>query len=78
MTAGPSLLTAFFFLPPYFEEAGFDTLQVGGQKVDILWLIPITEAERKFAAERGSQALEDLMAQKELDRVVNESRSSIV
>jgi len=78
MTAEPSLLTAFFFLPPYFEETGFDTLQLGGQKVDILWLVPITEAERKFATEHGSQALEDLMSQKELDRVVDESRRSIV
>jgi hypothetical protein len=60
MTAKPSLLTSFFFLPPYFEEKGFDSLKLGRSKVDILWLVPITEAERVYAAKHGSERLEKL------------------
>lgn len=78
MTPKPSLLTSFFFLPPYFEPEGFDSLKVGRNKVDILLLIPITEAERKYAIKRGSAALKRLMAKKNLDPVVNERRKSLV
>lgn len=78
MTATPSLLTDFFFLPPYFEQPGFDTLTLEGDNVDILWLIPITGAERDFAITNGSQALEDLFAEKELSPVVDEARESLV
>jgi len=78
MTAKPSLLTNFFFLPPYFEKEGFDTLEIGGDKVNILWLIPITDAELHYKLEHGGRALEELFSQKELDPVVDESRKSLV
>jgi len=78
MTEKPSLLTSFFFLPPYFEPEEFDTLRVQGDEVDILMLLPITEAEREYAIEHGSDALEELMSESEFDPVVNEDRKSLV
>ncbi len=78
MTAGPSLLTSFFFLPPYFEAEDFDTLKIEGDPVQILMLLPITEAEREYAVAHGSQALEDLMSESEFDPVVDESRRSLI
>lgn len=78
MTAKPSLLTSFFFLPPYYETEGFTDLELSGDKVDFLWMIPITEAERHFAVSHGSQALEKEFERADLSRVVDESRRSIV
>ena len=78
MTAKPSLLTSFFFLPPYFEPEGFTELYLDGDRVDFLWLIPITEAERQFAVKNGSVALEKRFAKANLPLAVNESRKSIV
>ncbi len=74
MTAKPSLLTAFFSLPPYLEREAFDSLRVDGEDVNILWMIPITEAEREFAERNGSKALEALIVERELRPVVNEER----
>jgi hypothetical protein len=78
MTAQPSLLTSFFFLPPYHESADFGELTLEGDRVDFLWLVPITEAERAFAVEHGSRELEMLMENAELSHVLDESRSSVV
>jgi hypothetical protein len=78
MTATPSLLTSFFFVPPYFEADGFTDLQLDGDKVDFLWMIPITEAEREFAVKHGSEALERKFGEINLSQVVDESRKSVV
>jgi hypothetical protein len=78
MTAKPSLLTSYFFLPPYFEDEDFGGLQLDGDLVDFLWMVPITEAEREFAREHGSQALEDRMREVDLSHILDESRKSIV
>jgi hypothetical protein len=78
MTARPSELTGFFFLPPYFEKPEFDTLEVNGDKVDILWLVPITEAERLYAIEHGGEALEAVLMEADVDPAINESRRSMV
>ena len=78
MTAKPSLLTSFFFMPPYFEDEQFGTLQLDGDGVDFLWMVPITEAEREFAVTHGSQALEDRMRDAGLSHILDESRKSIV
>jgi len=78
MTATPSSLTSYFFLPPYFEAKRFGGLKLGGDAVDFLWMIPITEAEREFAMEHGSQALEDKLEEAEMSQVVDESRLSLV
>ena len=78
ITAEPSLLTNFFFLPPYFEAEDFDTLSLDDDPVNILWLVPITDAEVQYKLEHGGQALEDLFTEKELDPVVDERRGSLV
>ena len=78
MTAKPSLLTSYFFLPPSFESEGFTDLELDGDKVDFLWMVPITEAEREFAVKHGSAALEKKFAEVNLPPVVDESRKSVV
>lgn len=78
MTAKASKLTNFFFLPPYFEDAEFDTLRIDGDDVDILWMIPITDAELQFKLEHGADALEQLFESKGLNRIIDESRKSLV
>lgn len=78
MTAEPSALTAFFFLPPYFEHPEFPKLSLGGDRVDFLWLIPITEAERQYAVRKGGQALEKVIEKANLPIIVDEGRQSLV
>ena len=78
MTAEPSELTNFFFLPPYFEGPEFDALKIDGDDVDILWMIPITDKELAFKLEHGAQALEELFERYTLGPVINESRQSMV
>ncbi len=78
MTAKPSLLTSYFFSPPYFEPQGFTDFHLDGDRVDFLWMIPITEAERKFAIKQGSRNLEQKMIEVELSPIVDETRKSIV
>jgi hypothetical protein len=77
MTSEPSELTSFFFLPPYFENEGFDSLKIEGDKVDILWLVPITEREREYAMKNGGRALEEVFVKAELDPVFDEKRKSL-
>jgi hypothetical protein len=40
--------------------AALERAQAGGRAVQVLWLLPITPAERRFAAERGVEELEQL------------------
>ena len=77
MTSEPSLLTAFTFLPPQLEEDGFQSMQVDGDDTDLLLLVPITEAEREYAVEQGTDDLYNLFAQ-HLDPVIDEHRSCVV
>lgn len=78
MTAKPSLLTNFFFLPPYFEPQGFDRLRIEGDRVNILWMIPITDEELAFKLENGGDALEELFVENRLPQVIDETRGSLV
>ena len=78
MTAKPSLLTSYFFMPPYFEDEQFGSLQLEGDGVDFLWMVPITDAEREFAITHGSQALENRMRDVGISHILDESRKSIV
>ena len=74
-----SLLSAFFFLPPYFENPEtFTSLKIDGDRVDMLWVVPITSAELEYALKHGSQALDELLSEVELDPVVDEQRASLV
>jgi hypothetical protein len=74
-----SLLSAFLFLPPYYESPEtFGSLEIDGDRVDILWVVPITSAEYGYALENGNHALDELLASAELDPVVDEQRASLV
>lgn len=76
---GASSFSAFFFLPPYFENPQtFGSLKIAGERVDMLWVVPITSAELDYALERGSEALDELLTEAELDPVVDEERPSLV
>lgn len=77
VTSEPSLLTAFTFLPPQFEDDGFRLMTVDNDATDILLMVPITEAERQYAVENGTDDLYNLFAQ-HLDPVIFEHRSCIV
>ena len=78
MTAVPSLLTSFFFVPPYLEADGFNPMFLDGDAVDFLVLVPITEKERQFAVEHRAAALIDVFASHNFDYVVDEKRQSFV
>ena len=43
---------------PYPYGPGLQTCHVGDLHVDVLWLLPITLAERDFKATQGREALE--------------------
>jgi hypothetical protein len=74
-----SLLSAFLFLPPYYEDPEtFGRLEIDGDRVDMLWAVPITSAEYDYALENGGNALDELLATAELDPVVDEQRMSLV
>ena len=77
MTAKPSLLTNFFFLPPSCEKEGFNNLIIDGDKVDFLWLFPITDSELEYKLKYGGKALEELIRKAELSPVVDEDRKPI-
>lgn len=78
MTAKPSLLSSWLIIPPIFEKQTFDALKLGRNRVNFLWVIPITEAERAFATQHGSEALQQVMASRSFNPVVNERRKSLV
>jgi len=44
----------------------------------MLWVVPITSAELEYALKHGSQALDELLSEVELDPVVDEQRASLV
>lgn len=78
MTVNPSLLTAFFFLPPYYEDVEIGNLELDGDKVDFLWMLPITEAELNYARENGSRELELRLEEAELSHIIDERRKSVL
>ena len=78
MTAQPSLLTSYFFIAPLLEPDHFSPMLVDGDATDILLMIPITEAERELAKQRGSDALIDLFRDRGLDPIINEGRPCVV
>ena len=76
MTAEPSLLTAFYLMPPCKEAPEFDQLTLEGDPVRFLWVVPITEAELAFAYQhKEKDALGKLL--EDISFVVDESRASV-
>jgi hypothetical protein len=78
MTAEPSELTNFLFLPPYYEGADFVTLHLDGDRVDFLWMVPITDGELSYKLKYGVEALETLFEEAHMSLVIDEKRSSLV
>jgi len=78
MTAIPSLLTSYFFVPPFLEAEGFGSMFVEEDAVDFLVMVPITEAERAFIKEKGSEAFLDILDAHNFDYIINEKRASFV
>ena len=78
MTAKPSELTSFFFVPTRDESPELAKLSIGGDRVDFLVLVPITESERAYAREHSSAALVALMDDSGFQLVVDEGRKSLV
>jgi len=78
MTAEPSELTSFFFVPTRDEPPELAKLSIDGDRVDFLVLVPITESERAYAREHSSAALVTLMDDSGFRLVVDEGRKSLV
>jgi len=78
VTARQTELTCAFLLPPFFEKPKFDTLRIGGDKVDFLMMVPITMQERHYAKKNGGQALLEVLEEADFGPVVDENRKSLV
>jgi hypothetical protein len=78
LTDSPTLLTSFLLLPAYRETADFREFKVANANVRMLMAIPITDAERQFAREHGSESLENLLVKKGYNFITQETRRSVV
>jgi hypothetical protein len=71
-------LTSCLFLPPYLEDTSMNDLRIDGDRVEFLWVVPITERERSHAVQNGSEVLERLLMMSGLDLIDYEVRNSVV
>jgi hypothetical protein len=78
VTKSQSELTCAFLTPPIFEKPKFDTLELDGEKVDFLMMVPITVQERHYAKQHGGEALLEVFQNANLCPVVDENRTSLV
>jgi hypothetical protein len=62
-----------FFLEPIIKPHQSFSVEVEGDPVTFLWHIPISEAERMYKKEHGSDALIDRMGEAELPWIFDES-----
>lgn len=74
----PCTLTAFLVWEPVFEEDPLAELLVEGDRVDFLWVVPLTAAELAFKLEHGSMELVKRFEETGLDPVVDTQRPSVV
>lgn len=65
------------FVPPFIWEEELDVLRFGDKCVDFLLAVPISENECIYAEENGTDALEDLFEEKQLN-IFNLQRKSIL
>lgn len=74
-----SQLSAFFLLPPAMEDPqSFDRLVIAGERVNILWVVPITGTEQAFALANGPQALEEILYEADFEVLLDSQRRSLV
>lgn len=74
-----SSLRAFFFLPPMMEDPlRFEGLEVEEERLDFLWVVPITAEEQRYGQENDGKALEDLLCTADFDLLLTDDRASLV
>ncbi len=77
LTGTASQLTGCLLLPPHLDESSQNDLQIDGDRVEFLWVLPITESERDYAVQNGSEALEEALMTSGLDLLDYEGRDSV-
>ena len=65
------------FVPPFLWEPSFETLRLPDKTVAWLMIVPISEAEYRYAEKHGSDKLEDEFVRYQID-VFNLERASIL
>ncbi len=78
MSANPSDLSAFLFVPPYHEDENFSPMIVDGDETDFLVMVPITERELIYTREHRVKAMLEVFDQHDFDYVIDEKRRSFV
>lgn len=78
MTAEPSDLTAYLFVPPYLEVEEFSPMTIDGDNTDFLMMVPITARELNFTREHGIDAMLNVFDEHDFDYIINERRSSFI
>ena len=63
------------FVPPFLWEAELNTIEFDGKKVAWLLAVPISDEERNFAALNGSEKLQDVFMERQID-IFNLHRAS--
>jgi hypothetical protein len=63
---GLPLRHLFVHIPIYFAD-GLHPIPLGREAVEVLWLIPITEAEAAFVEENGPEAFDELLGREDPD-----------
>lgn len=67
----------FLFVPPFLWEDELPTLEIEHRTIAWLQAIPISDGERSFAESSGSEALEELFQQHQID-IFDLQRPSVV
>lgn len=65
------------FVPPFLLKDGLETMRFPGKTVAWLQAVPISGGERQYAETNGSEALQELFTEKEID-VFDLNRASTV
>lgn len=69
-------LKHIFFAPPFLWENKLKTMELGDKKVTWLLLVPISDQEMQLAETEGSDKLEELFIEKQID-IFNLNRVSV-
>jgi len=69
------ITSLLFTFPPFDEE--FATFEVDGERIDVLWVVPISETERVYFKQNGADVLEELLESNRVE-VANLLRKPVV
>jgi len=71
--------TFLMLVPPFEEDASLrDSLEIGGDPVNLTWVVPITSAECQWKLENGMVSLWEQFARVGLPVILDENRASVV